>query len=326
MKLLKSLIAGLALAATISVAAHARDLVVYTSLPIPVVEKVQEIAKDKLGITIGVINGSSGGMLRRIEAEAAKPAADFFWASSANTMKAFEAYFEPYASPELSAMREEFLYPGGDIFQPVQINLVAVMANEDYLDGRPIPTSWADLAKPEWKGKITMANPESSSTGYTIIWGLSKLLDEATYKAIIANTVVVESARAVPKSVADGEYVIGLTFEASPYDYVANGMDEIKIIYPSEGTFFTPEYVGLVKGIEDKEEVQKAIDLLLSKDMQTELLKLAGRRPTRKDINVSEHIDLPDFSDLAIFATDETEAANARESFLAEWRDLPKGN
>jgi len=210
MKSIKALIAGFAVAATIG-AAHARDLVVYTSLPIPVVEKVQEIAREKLGINLGVINGSSGAMLRRIEAEAASPAADFFWASSANTMKAFENYFEPYQSAELGAMYEEFLYPG-NMFQPVQVNLVAVMVNEDYLEGAALPTSWAELAKTEWKGKITMANPESSSTGYTIIWGLSKLLDEATYKAIIANTVVVESARAVPKSVADGEYVVGLTF------------------------------------------------------------------------------------------------------------------
>lgn len=324
MKLIKSLIAGLALMATVSTAA-ARDLVVYTSLPMPVVEKMQEIAKERLGVTIGVINGSSGGMLRRIEAEAAKPAADFFWASSANTMKAFEPYFEPYQSPELEAMLPEFLYPG-NLFQPVHINLVAVMVNEDYLEGKKMPENWADLAKPEWKGKITMANPESSSTGYTIIWGLSKLLDEATYQAIIANTVVVESARAVPKSVADGEYVIGLTFEASPYDYVANGLDEIKIIYPKEGTFFTPEYIGLVKGIEDKGEAQKALDLLLSKEMQTELLKIGFRRPTRKDVNVSEHLALPDFSDLAIFATDETEAAAMRETFLNEWRNLPKAN
>jgi len=325
MKLIKSLIVGLGLTALVNSATIARDLVVYTSLPIPVVEKMQEIAKEKLGVTIGVINGSSGGMLRRIEAEAAKPAADFFWASSANTMKAFEAYFEPYQSPELGSMYEEFLYPGA-LFQPVHINLVAVMVNEDYLEGQTMPTSWADLAKPEWKGKITMANPESSSTGYTIIWGLSKLLDEATYKAIIANTVVVESARAVPKSVADGEYVIGLTFEASPYDYVANGMDEIKIIYPSEGTFFTPEYIGLVKGIEDKQDVQKALDLLLSKEMQTELMKIGFRRPTRKDVNISEYLELPDFADLTIFATDETQAAAERETFLAAWRDLPKSN
>jgi len=325
MKLIKSLIVGIGLATLVNNAAIARDLVVYTSLPIPIVEKVQEITRQKLGVNLGVINGSSSAMLRRIEAEAAAPAADFFWSSSANTVKAFEAYFEPYQSAELDAMYEEFLYPG-NLFQPNQINLVAVMVNEDYLEGQPMPTSWADLAKPEWKGKITMPNPESSSTGYTIIWGLSKLLDEASYKAIIANTVVVESARAVPKSVADGEYVIGLTFEASPYDYVANGMDEIKIIYPEEGTFFTPEYIGLVKGIEDKEQVHQMLDLLLSKEMQTELLKTGFRRPTRKDIDVSEYLELPNFSELAIFATDETEAAAARETFLAEWRALPKAN
>ncbi|WP_194284625.1 ABC transporter substrate-binding protein, partial [Streptococcus pneumoniae] len=33
----------------------------------------------------------------------------------------------------------------------------------------PMPTSWADLAKPVYKGQVVMPDPQSSGTGYMIV-------------------------------------------------------------------------------------------------------------------------------------------------------------
>ena len=303
--------------------AMAQDPVLYTSNPVPAYEAVQAAVKAGTGASLGVITGGSGVLLRRIEAETSAPQGDVFWSSSANTLGAFERLFEAYASPALAAMPDNLRYPG-DLFIPANLHVVTMLVNTDLLDGKDAPTTWAELADPAWSGKIIIADPANSSTGYTIAWGLSKLLDDATYKAIVANMVVSGSSSAVPKGVAMGEYAVGLTFETNSYAYVDGGQTELRLVYPAEGTFTSPEYAGLIKGAPAGDAAKRAIDTLLSKEAQIELLKVAFRRPSRTDINVSDHVGLPDIGSIKVFAVDEAEAAAQRDAALAAWAALPK--
>ncbi|MBP1871725.1 iron(III) transport system substrate-binding protein [Ensifer adhaerens] len=303
--------------------AAAADPVIYTTNPVPAVEAVQAVIKEKAGLTTGIITGGSGVLLRRIEAEKAAPQGDVFWSSSANTMGAFKDVLEPYTSPELAAMPADLRVPE-DYFQPANVHVVTVMVNTDQLNGSAAPADWKDLADPSWKGRIVLPDPANSSTGYTIVWGLSKLLDEATYKALVANLVVSSSSSAVPKGVAMGEYAVGITFETNSYSYVDGGQTEISIVYPSSGTFTTPEFAALVKGAPAGDNAKKTIDTLLSKEAQIELLKVAFRRPSRTDIQVSDFVKLPELASIKVFKIDEEEAARSRDTFLAEWAALPK--
>ncbi len=303
--------------------ALAQAPVLYTSNPVPAVEAVQAAVKTQAGADLGVITGGSGVLLRRIEAEAGAPQGDVFWSSSANTVGAFKQFFEPYSSPELAAVSESLRYPGA-LFQPSNVHIVTMLVNTDLLDGVEVPDSWADLADPSWKGKVIMADPANSSTGYTIAWGLARLLDKATYEALVSNLVISGSSSAPPKGAAMGEYAVGLTFETNSYAYVDGGQKELKLVYPSEGTFVTADYAGLIKTAPAGETARKTIDALLSKDAQIDLLKVAFRRPSRTDITVSEYVGLPELSDIKVFPFDETEAAQARDAFLAEWAALPK--
>lgn len=303
--------------------AAAADPVIYTTNPVPAVEAVQAVIKEKAGLTTGIITGGSGVLLRRIEAEKAAPQGDVFWSSSANTMGAFKDVLEPYTSPELAAMPADLRVPE-DYFQPANVHVVTVMVNTEQLNGSAAPADWKDLADPSWKGRIVLPDPANSSTGYTIVWGLSKLLDEATYKALVANLVVSSSSSAVPKGVAMGEYAVGFTFETNSYSYVDGGQTEISIVYPSSGTFTTPEFAALVKGAQAGDNAKKTIDTLLSKEAQIELLKVAFRRPSRTDIQVSDFVKLPELASIKVFKIDEEEAARSRDTFLAEWAALPK--
>ena len=40
----------------------------------------------------------------------------------------------------------------------------------------PAPSSWADLTKPEYKGHVQMANPNSSGTAYTTLATMMQLI------------------------------------------------------------------------------------------------------------------------------------------------------
>ncbi|MBE0455858.1 MAG: extracellular solute-binding protein [Roseovarius sp.] len=303
--------------------ALAQEPVLYTSNPVQAYEAVQANVKAETGLNLDVITGGSGVLLRRIEAETSAPQGDVFWSSSTNTLGAFEQLFEAYASPTLEAMPDDLRYPG-DLFLPANVHVATMLVNTDQLDGQEVPVNWADLADPAWSGRIILPDPVNSSTGYTIVWGLSKLLDEATYKAVVANLVISGSSSAVPRGVAMGEYAVGLTFETNSYSYVDGGQTELRIVYPAEGTFISPEYAGLIKDAPAGENAKKAIDTLLSKETQIELLKVAFRRPSRTDINVSDHVGLPDIGNIKVFAVDEAEAAEQRDAALAAWAELLK--
>ncbi|MGO4665481.1 ABC transporter substrate-binding protein [Bosea sp. 2RAB26] len=323
----RAVLAGLAgLAAAPALPAFAQGaagtVVLYTSNNAQAVDAVLGVAKDKQAkLKISTITGGSGQLLRRIEAEAAKPQADLFWSSSANTLGAFKPLFEPYASPEAAAIPAALRQPE-NLWTASNVHLVVAMVNKNQLGGKPAPKTWKELLDPAFKGKIIIADPANSSTAYTILWGVEKLLGPDGLKALAANLTVSSAASTVLRSVGQGEYPIGLTFESNAYAYVAGGQREISLVYPSEGTFSTPEFQVLIKGAPGGATAKAAYDLMLSKEAQIALLENAFRRPSRSDIDVSKHVELPAMDSVKVFGIDEDEAAAKRDEFLKRWQSF----
>lgn len=321
----RTALAGVAgLGATIALPGRAQtgSVVIYTSNNAQAVEAVTEVGRKRLpGVKFSTITGGSGQLLRRLEAEAAKPQGDVFWSSSANTLGAFTPLFEPYRSPELAAIPKALHHPNG-LWSAANIHIAVAMVNRNQLGGAPLPKTWADLLDPRFKGKMIIADPANSSTALTILWGVEKMLGADGLKRLASNVKVTSAAATVLRSVGQGEFAIGLTFESNAYAYVAGGQKEISLVYPADGTFSTAEYLALIKGAPAGELAKRACDHLLSKDVQTELLLAAYRRPARSDIDVAKLVELPALSSIKIFPVDEDEAAAKRADFLKRWQAL----
>ena len=296
------------------------NAIIYTSNSAQAVEAVTDTGR-KLApnIKISTITGGSGQLLRRIEAEAGKPQCDVFWSSSANTLGAFKQLFEPFEAKERQAILPSLRDPA-NLWTAANIHVVVAMLNKNQLGGLPPPRTWADLLDPRFKGKIIIADPANSSTAYTVLWGIDKLLGGDALKRLAANTKVSSAAAAVLRSVGQGEYAVGLTFESNAYAYVAGGQKEISLLYPEDGTFTTAEYLALVKNAPNGEQARQVANLLLSKECQIALLENAFRRPSRTDIDVGKYVELPELDKIKIFATDEEDAAAKRSEFLAKWQ------
>lgn len=306
--------------------AQEKRVTIYSSNPEQSIEFVSKtIEKEIPNIKVNSITGGSGVLMRRIQAEEKNVQADIFWSASYNTVGAFENFFQAYKSPVLDVISDNIRYPG-DVFIPANVHVVVIMVNEDQLGNMPAPKNWKDLLDPSWKGKIVVADPANSSTGYTILWGLSKMLTPDEFKQLADNVVISASSSAVQNGVAMGEYAIGLAFEANAYPYVDGGQKEIKLIYPEDGTFITPEYAGLIKGAPGAENAKRAMDALLSQQSQIGLLQNSFRRPSRNDIEISKYVGLPELKDIKVFATNEKDAANNRADFLKQWSDLVAKN
>ncbi len=319
----RTLVAGLG--ATLALPLRAQpggSVVIYTSNNQQAFEAVVETAAKRMpGVKFSAITGGSGQLLRRLEAEGSKPQGDVFWSTSANTLGAFTQLLEPYRSPELAAIPKSLQHPQ-NLWSAANVHVVVAMVNRNQLGSVPLPKTWADLLDPRLKGKMIIADPANSSTALTILWGVDKMLGADGLKRLANNVKVTSAAATVLRSVGQGEFAVGLTFESNAYAYVAGGQKEISLVYPADGTFTTAEYLALIKGAPAGELAKRACDLLLSKEAQTELLLAAYRRPARSDIDVTRLVHLPAMSRIKVFPFDEEEAAAKRAEFLKRWQAL----
>jgi iron(III) transport system substrate-binding protein len=295
------------------------NVVVYTSNNQQAVQSITDVARTKLpNLKFNFVTGGSGVLLKRMETELSAPQADLFWSSSANTLGAFKQLFEPYRSPEAASIPAALAEPT-NLWTASNVHLVTAMVNRKHLGGNPEPKVWKDMLDARWKGKIIIADPANSSTAYTILWGVKQMLGAQALRQLANNVVVTSAAATVLRSVAQGEYPVGLTFEANAYAYVAGGQKEIRLLYPEDGTFSTPEFLVLAKNAPNGAVARRAFDHIISKEVQIALLENAFRRPSRSDIDVSQYAELPNLASVKVFAINENEAAARRKEFLEEW-------
>ena len=316
----RAVLAGLgSVAALPALAQSAGNAVIYTSNNQQAVQSITDVGRRRLpNLRFNFVTGGSGVLLRRMEAEAARPQADIFWSSSANTLGAFRPLFESYRSPEAATIPSALAEPS-NLWTASNLHVVTLMVNRNHLSGNPEPRVWSDLLDPRWRRRMIIADPANSSTAYTILWGVRQMHGADGLRRLAANVVVTSAAATVLRAVAQGEYAIGLTFEANAYAYVAGGQREIKLVYPEDGTFTTPEFLVLAKNAPNGAAARAAFDNIISRDVQIALLENAFRRPTRSDIDVSRHADLPNIGSIRVFGLDEEVAAARRTDFLAEW-------
>ncbi|MDR3300619.1 MAG: ABC transporter substrate-binding protein [Candidatus Accumulibacter sp.] len=299
--------------------AQTQTVVLYSSNNTATIEAALHVTKTKApSLNVQQVTDGTGALMKRIQAEAKDPRGDILWSGGFGTLGAYKEYMTPYKSPELAAIPEEFRGPD-DLWVGTNVHLMVLMVNEKQLKGLPVPKTWSDLMKPEWKGKFAIADPDTGATAYLLIYGLLKQFGREGLEKIAANAIVTSSSGATYKGTARGEYPVGLTIEYAAQEYVAGGQKEIRLVYPSEGSYLAPEGMFIVKGAKNAEAAKIFYNTLLSKETQQELLIQTFRRPTRKDIRVSRLTSLPDIKSIKIFPLDQTTASEEYEQLVSLW-------
>jgi iron(III) transport system substrate-binding protein len=311
-------LAALALIAGVTTA-QAQSVTLYSSNnPEAIGNATAALKKKAPGLQVKSVTGGTGTLMKRMQAEAANPGADIFWSGGVGTLTAFPALMEPYVSPEAKAIAPQF-HDAGNRFIGTNVHVMVLMVNEKQLKGLAAPKTWSDLMKPEWKGKVTITDPSKSGTAFIQVYGLLKQFGREGLDKLAANAVVVQSSGQVYKSVAAGEYPVGITIESSAYEFVVGGQKEIKLVYPSEGTYLGAEGMFIVKGAKNAAGAKQFYDVLLSKPAQEQLLVENFRRPTRSDIAVSKLTGMPDLAGLKVFPLNLQVANDEYEQLIALW-------
>lgn len=319
MKIGKLLKYSLAAASLVAGATYAQTVVLYSSNNTETIETALNVVKKKApSLNVQQVTGGTGSLMKRIQAEAKNPRGDVLWSGGFGTLGAYREHLESYRAPGIEAVPKEFRGPG-DLWVGTNLHVMVMMVNERQLKGQAAPKTWSDLMKPEWKGKFAVTDPSKSATAYMLVYGLLKQFGKDGLEKIAANAVITSSSGSTYKGVAAGEYPVGLTIEYAAQEYVAGGQKEIKLVYPTEGSYLAPEGMFIVKGAKNMDAAKTLYNELMSKEVQEALLVKNFRRPTRTDISVSKLTSLPDLQAIKVFPLDQEQASAEYEQLVALW-------
>lgn len=327
--MLRRIFAGalpLALLALPARAQAPKKLVVYTSNDSTLNDLVFAAFRTETGIEVEPVAAGSGVVMRRLQAEKARPLGDIVWGVSRSLLQTNKTLFEPYVSKNRDATPAEFRDPD-NLWIGNNLHLLVILQNTKMVPDAQGPKSWADLLDPKWKGKIAFTDPANSGSAYATVTMLVDLWGggEAGWKKVAAlfkNLKVLNRSSLVFQGVGNGEYPLGISLEyAGPL--WAQGGAPVKVIYPTDGTTASMEGVAIIKGGPNSENAKVFVDYINRKDVREKILKATFRRPTRSDLDLSTLPGgLPPLSQVKLVNYDEEGWTEKRSKTLEQIKDV----
>jgi putative spermidine/putrescine transport system substrate-binding protein len=268
----------LGLAAAFSVtaglsAAQAEDAICYNCPPQWADWATQlTVIKENLGYDIPHDNKNSGQTLSQLLAEKDNPVADVaYYGVSFGIQATEQGVVDAYKPTHFDEIPEGLKDPEGRWFT-IHSGTLGFFVNVAALEGKPVPQSWADLLKPEYKGMVGYLDPTSAFVGYAGAVAVNRAMGGSLddfgpgieyFKKLAANDPIVPKQTAYAR-VVSGEIPILLDYDFNAYRAKYKDMADVAFVIPAEGTVVVPYVMSLVKNAPHAEKGKKILDFIMS--------------------------------------------------------------
>jgi thiamine transport system substrate-binding protein len=249
-----------------------------------------------------------------------------------------EDIFEPYESPRLADIPDPYKLDPSNRALPIDYGDVCINYDKAYFaeNDLPVPQSLEDLLKPEYAGLLVVENPATSSPGLAFLLAtVAHFGDSFTeyWQALKDNDVVVvdgwETAYYTNFSGSSGRgpQPLVVSYGSSPAAEVMFAeppLDDAPTasITGPDTCFRQIEFVGILKGTQNRALAEKFVDFMLSEEFQEDVPEQMFVYPVNPDAALPEaftqYAQAP--QQTATLAPEEI-AAN-RDAWIQAWSDI----
>jgi thiamine transport system substrate-binding protein len=252
-------------------------------------EVVQSFEEANNADVVFLQSGDAGSVLNRAILTKDAPLADLlFGVDNTFLSRALEEdIFEAYESPVLSEIPDRFKLDASSRALPVDYGDVCINYDKAYFaeNDLSVPQSLEDLTKPEYEGLLVVENPATSSTGLAFLLAtVAHFGDGFTdyWQALKDNGVVVvdgwETAYYTNFSGSSGRgpQPMVVSYGSSPAAeviFAETRPDDAPTasIIGRDTCFRQIEFVGILKGTQNRALAEKFVDFMLSKQFQEDV-------------------------------------------------------
>ena len=321
---------GLSISAS---AASAAKLTFYCSAQEDWCQLMARSFEDATGINVNMTRKSSGETFAQIRAEASNPKGDVWWGGTGDPH--LQAAEEGLTAEYMSPMRDQ-LHPwaisqaesAGNKTIGIYSGALGYGYNTELLaaNNLPEPGCWKDLLKPEYKGHVQMANPNSSGTAYTTLASMVQIFGEDEgfefMKGLHSNiNQYTKSGSAPIKAAGRGENTIGIVFMHDAVKQAVSGFP-VKVVAPCEGTGYEIGSMSIVDGARNMDEAKALYDWALTAEAQNLALEVnAFQVPSNTGAKTSP--SAPDMSSIKLidYNFKKYGSSSERKRLLKKWDD-----
>jgi len=286
--------AGAPTAPTAAPAGEQPTLTLMTHDSFSVSEDVLKEFEQQQHVKVQVLkSGDAGSALNKAILSKSSPLADvFFGVDNTFLSRALKAgIFDAYAAPALAGIPDRFKLDSANTLLPIDYGYVNINYDKDFLSKNqlPLPAKLEDLTKPEWKGKLVVENPATSSPGLAFMlatiahFGASGSYTWLDYwKDLRKNDVLVSDSwndayyTHFSGSSGKGPRPLVVSYATSPAAELVFSETKPAPTEPPTGnllagSFLQVEFAGILKGTQQRALAEHLIDFMLSKRFQEDV-------------------------------------------------------
>jgi len=287
-------------------------------------------------------SGDAGSVLNQAILTKDAPLADvLFGVDNTFLSRALGAdIFEAYVSPALADIPAAFRLDSSNRALPVDYGDVCINYDKKYFadNNLPVPQSFEDLAKPEYKDLLVVENPATSSPGLAFLLATRAHFgdDYLTYwQSLKANGAVVvdgwETAYYTNFSASSGKgpQPMAVSYASSPAAEVFFASEPLTesptaSIVAADMCFRQIEFVGILKNGQNKPLAKKFVDFMLSQKFQEDMPLNMFVYPVNKNAQLPEvFVKYAEVTQSpAVMSADEI--ASNRDAWLEAWTEAMK--
>ena len=230
--------------------------------------------------------------------------------------------------PYTSVVNDEQMYRDeSGYYTYYDVQVMSLVVNTELKNKLGIEINgYEDLLNPKLKGKIILAAPDSTSSGWrqlqTILATMGDKFDDEKgwnyIKQLMPSAFSTTSSKDVYNLVINGEYVVGLSYESTIAALIKDGAP-VECVYMEEGNTAMAGGAAIVKNAPNVEAAKAMMDLLASSEFQDIRAKESSGRGSNKN---SELFDLPNESTLKMVDLDYKYLSTNKDAICTKWNDL----